>query len=416
MKRLWHGLFLLGTALLLVVPDIYFAAPALLSVAGLVFARFIGASAPITDPALRASWSTLIGGFFAFAVCGLLLNLLHGETDPGAYERLFPFLLFPAMAWTIRAGDWSAHPWLAALGLAALLAGAHAAWEFLTDPAIRATGATGNAIKFGHSAVILAAFCTLAAILWPFPNRPALWRAGLLAAALAAAQASLLSGSKGGWPVLLLVILLAAYTLARRRSLWQRHAFAALTLAALVVLGLLAPASMVRDRIASGVNGAIHWVESGGEVTEGSVSLRFELWSLGLRIFGEHPMVGAGIEGKDARWAELVATDPGHAVIGPLTSADNDMIDALANGGVVGGLSLLLCLCCTWLAFWRWRHHADAQILTLARMGLILVAAYALFGLSVSVFGINIFRAIFVAFAVTLLAFISVRLGKLAAA
>lgn len=108
-----------------------------------------------------------------------------------------------------------------------------------------------------------------------------------------------------------------------------------------------------------------------------------------------------------------MATEPRYAVIGPLTSSDNDLIDALANGGLIGGLSLIFMLLGTWPAFWRWRHHPDAQVMTLARMGLILSPAYLLFGLSVSVFGISIFRALFVTLAVTLLALISVRLKAL---
>lgn len=414
MMRLWHGLFLAGTALLLVVPNIYLAAPVLLSFAGLFLTRRARIAAPITDPALRASWQALLGGFAAFALTGLLLNIYHGDTDPGAYERLIPFILLPAMAFTIRAGGWPALPWIAALGLAAVLAGGHATWEFFIDPTLRAQGAAGNPIKFGHSAVILAALCTFAALLYPFPNRAFLWRGGLLIAALGATQASLLSGSKGGWPVLLALAIAAAYTISRNRPLWERNALAAGSIAALVAISMLSPAHMVRDRITSGIDGAIHWFQSGGEVTEGSVSLRFELWSLGLHIFTENPILGAGVEGKDARWAEIVATDPGYAVIGTLTSADNDLIDAMANGGIVGALSLILALLGTWTAFWRWRHHPDAAVMTLARMGLTLTPAYMLFGLSVSVFGISIFRALFVSLAITLLALITNRLCVLA--
>lgn len=413
MMRLWHGLFLAGTALLLVVPNIYLAAPVLLSFAGLFLIRRARIAAPITDPALRGSWQALLGGFAIFALTGLLLNIYHGDTDPGAYERLIPFILLPAMAYTIRAGGWPALPWIAALGLAALLAGGHAIWEAMVDPNLRAQGAAGNPIKFGHTAVILSGFCTIAALLYPFPNRPFLWRAALFLAALAGLVASLLSGSKGGWPLFLLFALLAAYTITRHRPLWQRHAFAASALAALVAVTLLAPAPIVRDRIAAGFNGAVHWFQSGGEVTDRSVSLRFELWSLGLHIFTENPILGAGVEGKDARWADLVATDPRYGIIAPLTSADNDLIDSMAAGGILGGLSLLLALLGTWSAFWRWRLHPDAMVMTLARMGLTLAPSYLLFGLSVSVFGISIFRAVLVMLSVTLLALITVRLAAI---
>ncbi len=408
MIRLWHSLFLTGTALLLVVPDVYLAVPLLLSLAGLFFRGRAKTVSPTSDAALRASWYSLLGGFTAFAFAGIFLNILHGETDLGAYERLLPFLLLPGMAWTIRAGGWTPVPWITALGLSAVFAGAHATYELFNSAGLRAQGATGNPIKFGHSAVVLCALCTFAALLYPFTSRPALWRTGLLIAAFAGAQASLLSGSKGGWPVLILIAIAAGYTLTRHYPLRYRHASAGGILACLTGVALLAPASMVRDRVASGVNGALHWFESGGEVTDGSVSLRFELWALGIHIFTENPLIGAGIQGKDVRWADLAANDPSFANIGPLTSADNDLIDILATSGILGGLAWASIYLGTWLAFWRWRNDVDARIMALARMGLLLVPSFFLFGLSVSVFGINVFRAIFIAFTITLLALISV--------
>ena len=138
MMRLWHGLLLTGTALMLVVPDVYIAMLLLLSLAGVFFIRRAGATTPISDPALRASWQALLGGFAAFALSGLLLNIYHGDTDFGTYERLIPFFLVPALAWTIRAGGWPALPWIAAIGIAAVLAGGHAAWEFLSGASYRA--------------------------------------------------------------------------------------------------------------------------------------------------------------------------------------------------------------------------------------------------------------------------------------
>jgi len=49
----------------------------------------------------------------------------------------------------------------------------------------------------------------------------------------------------------------------------------------------------------------------------------------------------------------------------------------------------------------------------LASIGLLLVPVYLEFGLSVSVFGMNVFRSVFVMLAVCLLALLSVRLNVL---
>jgi O-antigen ligase len=404
-----HGLLLFWSATFLVIPNFHLFIPALLSLAGLFLARRVMRRSPVTDPDLRASWKAMLFGFAAFVLSGLCMNIYHGEVDGGAYERLLPFLLLPALAFTIRAGAWTPLAWMAAICLGSVMAAVYAVYDVTQSAGMRAQGATGDAIKFGNGAVVIATFCLLTTHLYPFEKHRIAWRIGLLSAAATAVFASLLSGSKGGWVALVVVAIAAGYTLGRRRSLLQRTGFAGAVLGTLLAVGFFAPSSLVRDRIAVSVNGAMLWVTSNGEVSDGSASLRFKLWELGLQIFAEHPIVGAGLSGKRERWDALVAVDPAREFIGVNTSAHNDFIEVLSEGGVVGAAGLALLYLGVWLAFWRLRHHQDSAILALARIGLMLVPIYLIFGLTVSVTGINFFRSIFITFSVTLLAFISVR-------
>lgn len=414
MMRLLHGLLFLGTALLLVVPGAYVAAPAILSVAGVFLIRKAAEVTPITDPEIRASWKAMLGGFAVFSLSGLLLNLYHGDSDPGAYERFFPFLLLPALVWTIRAGGWSALPWIASLGVASFLSGAFAFWEYLIDPTVRATGATENAIKFGHSAALLAGLCVLAALFFPFSTKSHLWRAALVFAALCGAQASLLSGSKGGWPVLMATVAVFFFVAIRRGRVRDRILVAVTTLGIVATVLAFAPTQLMRDRIVSGLDGAVHWFESGGEVTEGSVSIRFELWSVGLQIFAENPIFGAGIEGKATRWRELVSAGEKASTVGSLdtTSAHNDLIDTLSQGGLIGFVGHGLAFIGAWLAFWRLRAHTDPAIATLAKLGMFTTLSFLVFGMTVSVFWMSIFRSTFVALNLVLLSLISVQVFR----
>jgi O-antigen ligase len=89
------------------------------------------------------------------------------------------------------------------------------------------------------------------------------------------------------------------------------------------------------------------------------------------------------------------------------------MLGALKGGGILGMFGLLAGYVGVWLAFWAWRRHADPEIKALSTIGLLLVPLYLEFGLSVSVFGINVFRSVFVTLAVILLAMIMVRLSSL---
>lgn len=414
MMRLLHSLLLLGTACILVVPGVYVAAPVLLSLAGVFLIRRASAVSPIPDPDIRTAWKSMLGGFAAFALSGLLLNLYHGESDPGAYERLLPFVILPALVWTIRAGGWSPLPWIAALGVGAGLAGAHAMWEYALDPAIRATGATDNAIKFGHTAVLLSGLCVLAALFYPFPNRAGLWRAALLLAGLCGAQASILSGSKGGWPILLILIATILVVALRRGKLRDRLVVVGMTIAVVAATLAFAPTQMMRDRIISGLDGGLHWFRSGGEVTEGSVSIRFELWSAGLQIFTENPVFGAGNEEKTARWTALAKAEDKAATLGTLntTSAHNDLIETLAQGGLIGLAGHAAAFLGAWLAFWRLRAHPEPAVAALAGMGLFVIISFLIFGLAVSAFWMSIFRSTFVVYSLILLSLITVRASR----
>lgn len=404
--------FLLGTALFLVVPALHLSIPAALSLVGLFLRSRAIRITPIHSPDLRTSWLVLLGGFWIYVSCGLFLNLIHGEVESGVYERFIPFILIPAIAWTLRAGAWNPQNWIISIGFGSIAAGLYAFYEFSSASFIRAEGATGNAIKFGNGAVMLAAFCAFALINYPFNRSKVLYQLFLSVSMVSAVVASFLSGSKGGWLALILLAIFASILVTKGRSSWHRSGMMISALILLTAGASIAPRSLVYDRLLQGAEAASSWFETDGEVTDGSVSLRFKLWSLGLTIFSENPLLGAGHEARTARWSELVSADPAKEIIGLNTSAHNDFIEVLAEGGILGALSLVSIFCGTWLAFWKWRNHADPAIATLSWMGLFLVPMYVSFGLTVSVTGINFFRTIFVTTSVVLLSFITVRLNS----
>lgn len=413
MTRFWYLLFLGATAGLLVVDHVYMAMPVLLALAGFFYRGQAITSAPVTDPALQRSWTWLIGGFLALALSGLFLNLVHVERGAGAYERLLPFLLLPAMAWTIRAGRWRPEPWLLAVGLACLLALAAALIDIFHLMLPRAKGATSNPISFGHIAVVLGTICAIAAVSFPFTAHRNLYRAFLITSALAAAAASLFSGSKGGWLSLMIVAFAAAVLSARNLPPMFRRMAPFAAIAVILGLAFAAPGQLVRDRVTSGVSGALHWFQT-GEVQELSVSVRFELWAMGWHIFSESPLVGQGAEGRKVRWGELAASGDFYKDIGDFSAIDNELVGVLAEGGLIGAFGYYLAYLGTLLAFLRFLRHPDAQVRCFAMIGALMVPIHLLFGLSVSVFGISMFRAVFVTLTVSLLAFITIRLAALA--
>lgn len=415
MLRFWQWVFYGSPVLLLVVKSGHFIGPFFMAWAGFFFYRQAQVKTPLFEPAIVQSWRWLSGGFTVFIVVGVGLGLFHGN-HVGHYELYVPFVLFPAMAWLIRAGQWSATPWLVAVAVGALSAFSVAIYQVMALEMGRAIGSAGNPIPFGNTAIVLTAICGLAAVIYPFVGPYSKFTRTLMwLGAIAGAGASLLSGSKGGWMSLFIIGITVSYLATQHWAAWRRHFAAVTVVLALVAAGALAPAHVVKDRIASGLEGGWHWLQT-GQVSEGSVSIRFEIWRIGAMVVSEKPWFGHGSLGAHHRWDQLAAQAPSRAELAKLygstkfVSSDNELLGALKGGGIVGALAVFAAYLCVWMAFWRWRKHSDAQIKALATIGLLLVPLYLEFGLSVSVFGINVFRSVYVALAVSLLALITVRL------
>ncbi|MFZ9733915.1 MAG: O-antigen ligase family protein [Burkholderiaceae bacterium] len=420
--RLWYLVFVASPAFVLIMPGGHSVWPVLLAVVGLFYA-----SAPhaenryTTDHEVRRSWTWLLGGFLLFVSTSIFLGLWHGN-DWGYYEMFIPFLLFPAIAWLIRAGRWEPSWWFIAVGTGALLACAYACYQIFGLGMTRAMGALKHPIPFGNTAIVLAAVSLLAAVLYPFSPKVRVYaRFFLVICGLAGVFASLLSGSKGGWPSLLIIAVVLGYLATAQWARGARHLAALGAVLVITTAAFLAPSHVVKDRLVTGINGAVHWLET-GNVVDDSVSIRFEIWKLSLHIISEKPWLGHGTEGSLERWKEkldgglyhpkLVAYAASDAKIRP---GENEILSALLGGGVLGALALFSAYAGIWLSFWRWRNHTDQTIKTCSTIGLLLVPLYLEFGLSVAVMHTNTFRTVFVTFAVVMLSFITVRQYRLLA-
>lgn len=374
---------------------------------------------PLTDPVIQASWTWLLAGFWGLVIIGMGISIWH-PTHSGHYEMYVPFVLFPAVAWLIRAGRWRAEPWLLSLSAGALLAFFYASYQVFGLHIARAYGATNHPIPFGNTAIVLSAVALVSGAIFPFEGPHAQWkRLFMYVAGAAGIGASLLSGSRGGWLSLFIVGFTVAYLATRHWPAWRRHLCAAAVMASLLLAGLLAPSHLVKDRLVTGLKGGMQWLQT-GEVSDGSVGMRMEIWRLSFQVIAEKPWLGHGSVGAHSRWKELSKEPSASTMLsqlyGPDTkfvSFDNEWLGTLAGGGVVGALAVLIAYLGVWIAFWRWRLHSDLQIRTLATIGLLLPPIYLEFGLTVSVFGTNVFRSVFIMLSVSLLALLWVRFNAL---
>ena len=349
------------------------------------------------SPALRI----MAMGFAIFVGVGFFLGIWY-DYRPGHYEAYIPFLLAPLMLHgVLKARLQPAVLWMGA-ATAAVLAGALASYQSLVLLTGRAMGAMSHPIIFGDLSVVLACIA-LFGVLYFEQSKNQLWmRIFLSCGAAMGVWGSLLSGSKGGWLSIIMVLLVFVWRVTAGKPVIWRFLGVAL-ISALVAKGVwLAPEDLVRGRL-EGVWGKILlWFET-GQVTDWSVSIRLELWSYALELFTQRPILGWSGGGALAMLAEHLK--PFNVPVGVAPVFENDLLHYAAVSGMVGVLSVLALYGGVFAGFWLYQKQG-AKAFVYALLGMLLVALYFEFGLTVNALGRNAFRYFFCSMTVMLLGLI----------
>lgn len=340
-------------------------------------------------------------GVAIFVGIGFFLGIWY-DYKLGYYEAFIPFLLAPLMLHgVLKARLQPVVLWMGA-ATAAVLAGAFASYESLVLLTGRAMGAMSHPIIFGDLSVVLACIA-LFGLLYFEPAKNQLWmRVYLSCGAAMGVWASLLSGSKGGWLSIIMVLLVFVWRVtAGKPALWRL--LGVVLISVLVAKGVwLAPEELVRDRL-DGIWGKAHlWFET-GQVTDWSVSIRLELWSYALKLFAQRPILGWSGEGALSMLAEHLK--PFNVPVGIAPVFENDLLHYAAVSGLVGVLSVLALYGGVFVGFWLYQKQG-LQTFAYALLGMLLVALYFEFSLTVNALGRNAFRYFFCAMSVMLLGLI----------
>lgn len=306
-----------------------------------------------------------------------------GEGNQGVLLPLWPWLAAGLLVWLRWYSPGPRVLWWA-VGCGALGAGAIALHERWVLGYARAHNQM-NAIPFGNLSLLLGMLSLLAA-LWclrrGYVRNPYLLALSLLAA-FSGMLASLLSGTRGGWiamPLLLILAYRAAQELVPER---RRDAMVGLVI--VVLLGIAAlPQSGVGQRVALAVSQVEEYWQ--GEARGSSVGLRLEMWRGGAMLFRERPLIGWGEGRLELAMAEQVVQGNLHPGVQEYDQLHSDLIDTAARRGLLG-VAVLLTLYMTpmWL-FWRWLRQpgADPGTKVLAAAGLMVPVAFIDFGLTQS--------------------------------
>ncbi|ROR29606.1 O-antigen ligase family protein [Inmirania thermothiophila] len=228
-------------------------------------------------------------------------------------------------------------------------------------------------IPFGTFSALVAALLLDAAVT---RRGEGVWRLLYALGCAGAAAAVLLAGSRAGY--LNLLALPALWVVLR---LPRRAKLAAPLVAAALAAGVWSGSDMARRKVAAGVADIQRYLAR-EEVRDaralGSLETRLELWRAALALWREHPLLGVG----PARWKPqvqgLIARRRAPPAIGHYNQAHNNYLHVLATRGLLGLAALLAMLGIPAAAFLR-AHAAGAAA---AVPGLLVVAAFALHGLS----------------------------------
>lgn len=267
-------------------------------------------------------------------------------------------------------------------------AGVVGLWQWGSGALERASGFT-NAIQFGNLSLLLAVWS------WVWARHAAPGRERLIghSAALLGALACMVSGSRGGWivaPVLVLMVLLldkpAPIGPGKQR---RRHTFAVCGL----VVGLSIAAFAVpevRVRTALAVQEAQNWRTSGQ--ADSSVGQRLEHWTMAWHMALQKPVLGWGQTAYDEHKRKLVAEGRVAPFLLHFNHAHHEWIDMFAKRGLVGVLALALFFGVPAAAYWPLRQRAWQTRSTthaLALCGLLTVVGFVGFGMTQVMFAHN---------------------------
>lgn len=235
-----------------------------------------------------------------------------------------------------------------------------------------------NSIMFGNISLLLG-FWSLASLYWDLDNNE--FKENLkIVAFFAGFYASILSGARGGWIAIPLLIFITINLFKDRNFLNKRYM--KVFFAGCVVLGIVS-SSVIFSRVGQVVND-INFYKEG--VVETSTGHRMQLWKGAITIFKEHPIFGAGKrefrqEIKNLANKGLIASE-----VTTYYHAHNEVLFMMAEFGVAGLVVLLIFCFGFFIYFYKYRKDKDIFIKAAAHMGLMLSGSCIIFGFTEVVF------------------------------
>lgn len=190
---------------------------------------------------------------------------------------------------------------------------------------------------------------------------------------IAGLTASILSGTRGGWIVLILSVI--PLWIFRKQMHRRVLAYIATLGAGIVVSAYWIPFFGIAQRLAI-ASSDLRKFELGNSYS--SIGARLEMWRAAWKMLLDHPLTGVGTANFNQAINDLITRGEINESVKPYYHAHSEMIHALATGGMLGGAALALVYGAPIIFFVRNLRCGTAHPYALA--GLLLVLSYVGFG------------------------------------
>lgn len=320
----------------------------------------------------------ILGALLIFGLEGVFNWFWH--SFDGDVDRNLRFILAIPIFYLV----YRARPSLQALWLGlifgALGALVFALYQKFSLDMARADGFT-NAIQFGNLAMLQGVLC-LAGFGWAVSlkdhRRKYLVLLGI--AAIAGIVTSALSGTRGGWVGLPIILLMVFFVYRRVFSIKSQLVVYLIFLIGGAYL-FFSPQVGVKERFEEATQQVSLFQE--GKVNT-SVGRRLDMWRAAYQLVQEKPMFGWGKDGYQQGMVVLAKQGEVHKRTAAFNHLHNDFIDRVVKHGFIGLVALLLLYLLPLKAFSIAGSSRDLSVRAIALTGVLLICCYIDFGITQS--------------------------------
>ncbi|GGY78655.1 hypothetical protein GCM10011613_24210 [Cellvibrio zantedeschiae] len=362
------AVFLFG-ALALILSSGYTYGPVLLLLPALVYLCVR------PYPLLSLHDKMIMASLFIYFAVGCATNAVH-RLPSNAYDNFSRFLLaIPVLLLLLRFPVKPVFFW-SGIALGSVGAAVIAIQEFYIKGEMR-VGGHNNPIQFGDISMLFACLL-MAGLVWS--KQHSRWMFALcVLGVIGGIFASLLSGARGGWLALPVVAIFLFVSNGLYKNKKQSLVLIGIFIGLAVLFYFYQQKVFLQLRIQEGLSDLQQFTEAQNANT--SLGIRFTLWHSGLNLVAQHPLLGWG---SIANYVNI--TGDSSVVFQRFNHFHNEILDAMAKRGLLGGIALLVIYGVPALLFYRQLKQASIVVKSFAQAGLILVLASFVFGLTQSFF------------------------------